>query len=764
MASPRSTSTDVRPALVQAGLEARREQDLLPPFPSADGAALREAASGYEAFLALIDRAEAQGADDWLHWADREAARRYPKDMELVARWMLHETIRGQVTVVRTLRTVLGSLAPDQARSAAILDPLVRADFLLGYCDEGAARLRLLAEVAPDHDLGRARAAALRGCLAAGRGEAALELARSQSGCRDPDLAAAVAEVFQSASAHDALCAHVETRGGLASVDDPHLAGVYLSALEAVGRLDACLAEGRAFLDRLPQAGSVAQLLRFVAIRLDRLAEVTPLLVRSAEALEGRSEALELRALVALDADDYSAARAILAQVSDRSGDHACRLRLGIETTDPAASHRAARRAYRAYRRLGVTHAGPEMQYGSYLLNAARSKADLRTALTVVKAGLPHARGNPFFHRLYLSLLIANGQSDAARVHLAGLSEGLQATRLLREVDLSFRQAAGQHDAVREAWISHARDGGYRVFSAETEPAIPARAGQAAKGRVVVCAVVFNGIDHVQPFLDHYRKLGIESFVIVDNASTDGTRELLAQQADVLLHDQPGSFRASAHGVAWINPLIQLHAQGRWALFVDIDEHLVFPGLDRGRSLVDLVDFAESQGAGCFPSYMLDVFATPASARDGFAGHRYFDRQHVAFPSVLPPYRMVQGGVRGRLTGRQFLITKSPLVRVAPDLVFLENNHLHTHLPPCAVTTALLHYKFVGDAKARFVEAVERGEHFLGGRFYRDMLATLKGNGIRRGLWARRVRGDAQLTRMGLLTSAPEWEDWKGRT
>lgn len=196
MASPRSTSTDVRPALVQAGLEARREQDLLPPFPSADGAALREAASGYEAFLALIDRAEAQGADDWLHWADREAARRYPKDMELVARWMLHETIRGQVTVVRTLRTVLGSLAPDQARSAAILDPLVRADFLLGYCDEGAARLRLLAEVAPDHDLGRARAAALRGCLAAGRGEAALELARSQSGCRDPDLAAAVAEVF----------------------------------------------------------------------------------------------------------------------------------------------------------------------------------------------------------------------------------------------------------------------------------------------------------------------------------------------------------------------------------------------------------------------------------------------------------------------------------------------------------------------------------------------------------------------------------------
>ena len=91
--------------------------------------------------------------------------------------------------------------------------------------------------------------------------------------------------------------------------------------------------------------------------------------------------------------------------------------------------------------------------------------------------------------------------------------------------------------------------------------------------------------------------------------------------------------------------------------------------------------------------------------------------------------------------------------------MFLENNHLHTHLPVAPVTTALLHYKFVGDTTARFTEAVTRGEHFLGGRFYRDMLARLKGNGIRRGLWARRYSDDRQLTRMGLLTTTAEWED-----
>lgn len=725
--------------------------------------AMREAATEYHDFLALIDRAEAESADDWLQWADREAARRYPRDMELVARWMLHETIRGEKTIVRTLRAVLASLTPDVANTPVILDPLARADFLLGHCDEGLARLRLLAEVAPDHDLARGEAAALRGLVAAGRLDDALSMARDRSGQSQPDLARAVAEVFQAASEHAALCAHVDALGGLTDAADAPLAGMYLSGLEAMGRLDDCLAQGQAYLERAPGHAMIAQLLRLVAIRLDRLAEITPLLRQAVDALDGGPEAVELQALIALDADDYRAARKILAGVPDQHGESACRLRLGIETTDPSARPRAARRAYRAYRRLGVGHAGPEMQYASFLLNAARSTADLGEALAVVRNGLGHARGNPYFHRLFLSLLLANGKEAEARSHLAALPEGLRASRLLREVELQFRQADGDHASVRAAWVNHAREGGYRVFSARTESAVPVRRGHRPEGPVVVFAVVFNGIDYVQPFLDHYRKLGVRGFVIVDNASTDGTREVLADQPDVVLYDQPGSFRDAAHGVAWINPLIQEHAQGRWALFVDIDEHLVFPGLKRGRTLADLVAYAEAEGAGCCASYMLDMFATPASARRGFAGHRYFDRQYVAFRSVLPPYRMVQGGVRGRLTGRQFLITKSPLVKVDPDVVFLENNHLHTHLPVSSVTTALLHFKFVGDARARFVEAVERGEHFLGGRFYRDMLASLKGSGIRRGLWARRYRGDDQLTRMGLLTSSRGWDDWKGR-
>lgn len=734
----------------------------LSPFSSSEGKRLQASTTDRQELVDLIIRAEAQDAEDWLQWAERQAARLYPGDMEIVALWLRHEASLGDQTVVRTLRVVLLSLPSAELETQLILEALALADFRMGDIASGEARVARLASLFPDHDLSRVEAGFLRALMTADQTDRASDRAGRLQHATDKGLRAAIVDLYHSTGQGAALCAWVQRSGGSAAFSEPREMLVFLSALEAQGALGDCLAEGFDILDRDPGNPQIAHLLRHVAHRLDRREEITPYLFRCADALAGSPAALELRALVALDADDYPRAWRILRQFEDPRAEDPCRLSLTIATTDPVASGRAAWRAWRAYRRLAVEHAGPEMQFVSYLMNAARTPRDLKNALEVLRHGMPFAKNNPYCHRLYLSLLIACGHEAEARAHLAGLPDGLRAARLIREVALRFQQQDGDHAGVRQAWTDPGLIGGYRVLTAETDPPRPAYPAQRPlEGPVIVFAVVFNGIDYVSPFLAHYRKLGVQAFVIVDNGSTDGTREVLAAAPDVMLYDQPGSFRASAHGVAWINPLIQEHAAGRWALFVDIDEHLVFPGLDRGRSLTDLVAFAEDTGAGCFPSFMLDMFATPATAIEGFAGHRFFDKTHVRFPSVLPPYQVVQGGVRGRLTGRQFLITKSPLVRVEPGLLFLENNHLHTHLPPSAVTTALLHYKFVGDAKTRFEEAVERGEHFLGGRFYRDMLARLKGDGIRRGLWARQYQGDAQLVHLGLMTTTDDWDNWK---
>src|SRR6185503_20551743 len=94
-------------------------------------------------------------------------------------------------------------------------------------------------------------------------------------------------------------------------------------------------------------------------------------------------------------------------------------------------------------------------------------------------------------------------------------------------------------------------------------------------------------------------------------------------------------------------------------------------------------------------------------AENLFSAHRYFDTDYRFARSELPPYTMIQGGIRQRMTRLALVMTKTPLVRVSPDFRYTECNHFTTHLPVADVTAALLHYKFVGDVAKRLEEAID---------------------------------------------------------
>lgn len=725
---------------------------VLPAFDSKEAEHLRKTTSLAADFTQILGRSE--GRTDWQNWAMRLGLASFQHDCALVAQCLMVAVDRNNTSLVGGLRAVLLSLPLPTPMDPRILDSTAQADFFLGDFERGADCLAALAAQFPKYDQSKARNAQLRKLLDQNDLGAALILARSL----DPyaKTQSVRIEVFLRNHAYCDIIGLIDFSGGLDKVDNADLAEAYLSSLDALGAVEQAMALAITFLDRCPQSAQVAHQLRSFAMRLDRLGEVQPNLSRVALSLSGQSAGYILLALLAMDADDYARARKILALID---GPPDLEMMLSLALTDPSSTRNQARRAYHAARGAGPSHAGPEMQYASYLINAARRPADLREALKVTQAGLPVSRGNPYFHRLHLSVLIANGNLDHAKAHFNTLPLALRQSHRLREVAIYFDHLAGRHEDAKQAWQDHAKTAGFRVYGAKTTP--PRRVKLApVLGKVVAFSVVYNGMDYLVAYFDHYRALGIKSFVFIDNGSLDGTRAYLALQPDVILYEHAGSFRAAAHGVAWINPLLQRYARGKWALFVDVDEHLVFPLLDQGRTVEDLVDYAQSTGAGSFPSFMLDMFATPRSFAEGFVGHRYFDAQYLRYPSISPPFITVQGGVRGRMTGRYFLITKSPLVRVDRDVHFTENNHHHSYLPTADVTTALLHYKFVGDSRQKFTEAVTRGEHFLGGRFYRDMLSRMRGQGIRAGLWARAYRGDQQLQRLGLLHSAPLWRDW----
>ncbi len=112
------------------------------------------------------------------------------------------------------------------------------------------------------------------------------------------------------------------------------------------------------------------------------------------------------------------------------------------------------------------------------------------------------------------------------------------------------------------------------------------------KSPILVC-LVKNELRRMKRFFEHYRKIGIERFAIIDNDSDDGTREFcLAQKdADVFFIKQP--FTSPQH-VSWVNKILCHYGYNRWYLSVDSDELLDYIDSEN-KGIRDVASFAEKK-------------------------------------------------------------------------------------------------------------------------------------------------------------------------
>jgi hypothetical protein len=105
---------------------------------------------------------------------------------------------------------------------------------------------------------------------------------------------------------------------------------------------------------------------------------------------------------------------------------------------------------------------------------------------------------------------------------------------------------------------------------------------EGSRMRVVMAIKVRNEADIIEANLRHHLAHGVDYFVVTDNASDDGTREILQRYADAGLMqviDEPAEdFWAQAHG--WVTTMARLAADRHgadWVLHADADEFWVTP-------------------------------------------------------------------------------------------------------------------------------------------------------------------------------------------
>jgi len=156
--------------------------------------------------------------------------------------------------------------------------------------------------------------------------------------------------------------------------------------------------------------------------------------------------------------------------------------------------------------------------------------------------------------------------------------------------------------------------------------------------------------------LNHYRRIGVDRFFIVDNGSSDGTIDFLSAQDDVDLFVTEESYAESKFGMDWQHTLMDRFANGHWIVSVDADELFIYPHYET-TNLKRLCAFLDQTRATAMLSILLDMYSDKAIDQTAYRcgdslldACSYFDGgPYKILRSPLFPHLELRGGPRARV-------------------------------------------------------------------------------------------------------------------
>ncbi|MFN7224333.1 MAG: glycosyltransferase family 2 protein [Paracoccaceae bacterium] len=266
----------------------------------------------------------------------------------------------------------------------------------------------------------------------------------------------------------------------------------------------------------------------------------------------------------------------------------------------------------------------------------------------------------------------------------------------------------------------------------------PACLEGARAAAVSVVATMRNELAMLPHFLAHYRGLGVQSFLIADNGSDDGTLEYLAEQPDIALFTVDSDYRQSHYGVQWQQALMAAYRPAKWSLVADADELLVWTADTKG-SLPELLGEADFSPYDAVRIFMLDMYPEGPLSQTDFSAHRPFeaapftDRNPFRANSLgrgpFSDSRTWTSATRHRLIPGSrpelFVAQKSALLRYQPWMRLSDGLHYvaETKLAPRSLLFG--HFKYTAAFRAKAIAEVARGQHFNNAEEYRKYLDLL---------------------------------------
>ena len=279
-----------------------------------------------------------------------------------------------------------------------------------------------------------------------------------------------------------------------------------------------------------------------------------------------------------------------------------------------------------------------------------------------------------------------------------------------------------------------ARSLGLVLLTRFAKPVGDTRTGAERSDLPLVACVQRNGAVLIPAFLSHYRALGFEEFVFLDNMSTDGSVELLLSEPGVRVFQTPLSYRFFKYAMFEFLP--RKFGRERWTLLADIDEFFDYPGSE-DMPISGLVAYLDEEGCDAALTYMIDLYPETLPARDEgrnwIAEDVYFEatsmaeveERYLSGANAIPaPHKVLNGGVRARVFGSYDLVTKSMLYRPARVKKLISGHFVKADLL-CDTSFHFKHYKFLPPVYDRISEVILRKSHFRNSISYRALISRL---------------------------------------
>lgn len=320
-------------------------------------------------------------------------------------------------------------------------------------------------------------------------------------------------------------------------------------------------------------------------------------------------------------------------------------------------------------------------------------------------------------------------------------------------------------------------------------------------GPLTLFAVMRNELYFLPAFLEHYRRLGIEQFVIVDDASDDGTGDYLAAQPDCcsgsthIRFGQHVAITDASHGglsgragpiLKRVVPDYYLH--GQHVVIADADEFLILP--DALPHLTDVVHLMTARGWTSVAASLIDFYpatlaeledpAPPADAGELFSRFGLFDA--VPFMTLTAGRQPQKTGQTAserlfRLCGIRSIPSaldrlpnwltgllpfgppgaawfKTPIIKYDGS-TFMVASHAASVPPPPEIMLAMAHFKFNGDTYRKIQSAIRLKSHARKGlkyAHYEEMLSRMQERKLGfRGKETARYVSSEQLVAVGLM-------------